>query len=118
MLSLKKNYEFQRVLKKGTRYTGKLLTVCVLKNNKKSNYLGVAVGKKVTKSSVKRNRIKRLIRESYRLNENCISSYIDIVITWKTSCPFELANFKDIENDLIYILNQIENIINREDANV
>ena len=120
MLTLKKNYEFQSVLKKGTWYGGNLLNIYILKNNKNINHIGVSVGKKVSKSSVKRNRIRRLIKEAYRLEEVKIKSGINIVIVWKTSCVFELANFYAIKNDLKQCFKKAE-IYNEnveEDANV
>ena len=100
MLMLKKNYEFQTVLKKGKWYGGNLLNVYIMKNNKDFNLLGVAVGKKVSKSSVIGNRIRRLIKECYRLDEINLKTGINIVIVWKTSCSFELADFHEIKNDL------------------
>lgn len=120
MLTLKKNYEFQSVLKKGKWYSGDLLNMYILKNNNVINNLGVAVGKKVSKSSVKRNRIRRLIKEAFRLEENNIIKGNNIVIVWKTSCSFELANFQDIKKDIRICLNKA-NLINEnkgESANV
>ena len=124
MLTLKKNHEFQKVFKRGAWYSSNLLNVYILKNGKNLNYIGIAVGKKVSKSSVKRNRIRRLIREAYRLNENKIKSGLNIIMVWKTNCPFELANFQDIQQDLLYCFkkadiistNEIKN--NEEDVNV
>lgn len=104
MLTLKKNYEFQSVLKKGKWYGGDLLKIYILKNNKQENHIGVAVGKKVNKSSVKRNRIRRLIKEAYRLEEKNIEKGINIIMVWKTSCPFESANYYKIKEDLIKCL--------------
>ncbi len=106
MQTLKKNYEFQRTLKKGKWYGGNLINMYIVVNNKKNNYIGIAVGKKVTKSSVKRNRIRRLIREAYRLNEKSIINGLNIVIVWKTSCGFELANLKSIEKDILVCFNK------------
>ena len=121
MLTLKKNYEFQKTLKKGKWYGGNLLNVYIVHNYKEKNYIGVAVGKKVSKSSVKRNRIRRLIKEAYRLNEEKIKNGLNIVIVWKTSCVFELANFYDIQKDLICCFKKADvlKLINEEeDVNV
>ena len=43
------------------------------KNNKNINELGIAVSKKAG-NSVKRNKIKRLIRENYRILEEKLNS--------------------------------------------
>ena len=122
MLTLKKNYDFQKVLKKGKWYGSNLLNVYIMKNNKNSNFIGIAVGKKVSKSSVRRNRIRRIIKEAYRLNEKNIASGLDIIMVWKTNCSYELANFYSIQENLLYcfkkanLLNVEENT--KEDNNV
>ena len=67
--SLKKNYDFQQVYRKGKSYANKYLVMYVLENNMDKNRLGISVSKKVG-NSVVRHRITRLIRESYRLHEN------------------------------------------------
>ena len=100
MLTLKKNYEFQKVFKKGVWYGGDLLSVYIVPNNKNLNYIGIAVSKKISKSSVKRNRIRRLIKEAYRYIEKNILSGFDIVMVWKTNCPFEKADYYSIIQDL------------------
>ena len=76
--TLKKNYEFKNVLSKGKFFVGKYVTIYIKNNKKNENYVGIAVGTKVAKA-VKRNRIKRLIRESYRLNKNNLKKGNDIV---------------------------------------
>ena len=115
MLTLKKNYEFQKVLKKGKWYKGNLINVHINKNNLDINYIGIAVGKKVSKSSVKRNRIRRLIREAYRLTEERLTRGINIVIVWKTSCPFEMANFYAIKEDLLFCFKNANIIKEKEE---
>ena len=63
---LKKNYEFKNILKKGNYYSGKRIEAFIKKNNSKDiNFLGIAISVKVAKA-VKRNKIKRLIRENYK----------------------------------------------------
>lgn len=111
LLTLKKNYEFQKTLKRGNWYNGNLISIHVEKNNKDLNYIGIAVSKRVSKSSVKRNRIKRLLREAYRLEEAKIQKGFNMIIAWKSSCPFELANFCDIKNDLGICLKKADLIL-------
>ncbi len=79
--TLKKNYEFKNVLDKGKFYRGKYITIYILKNKKEKNVIGIAVSKKVGKA-VKRNRIKRLIRESYYSKKNQLEKGYNIVFLW------------------------------------
>ena len=69
---LKKNYEFKKVLNNGKIYKGKQIEIFYLKQNISVNFLGIAISKKVG-NSVYRNKIKRLIRETYRLLEEKIT---------------------------------------------
>ena len=66
--SLKKNRDFQQVYKRGTSKANRYLVMYVLPNQHMMNRLGISVSKKVG-NSVVRHRLTRLIRESYRLNE-------------------------------------------------
>lgn len=104
---LKKNYEFKRVLNCGKYYGGKQIEAFVLKNNTQFNMLGIAVSKKIGKS-VSRNRIKRLIRESYRLQEKELVKGNSIVILWKKKENPELANINIISNDIKNIFGKME----------
>lgn len=79
---LRFNYEFSRVYKRGRYLTGNFVVVHFLKRKGQSgkNRLGVTVSRNVS-GSVRRNRIKRLIRESYRLMEDELSTGYDLIIT-------------------------------------
>ena len=98
-LSLKKSNDFQFILKKGNWVSGDILTLYSITNNKGVNYLGIAVGKKGL-NSVERNRIKRLIRESYRKVENNLNIGYNIVILWKNKNDFNKATFENIFKDM------------------
>lgn len=105
-ITLKKNYEFKRVLTKGKYYSGKYIEVFVRKNNLEKNYIGIAIGVKIAKA-VKRNRIKRLIRENYRLLENNMKTGYNIVFLWKKKVDISNATFSNIRTDIIDIFKRI-----------
>lgn len=83
-ISIKLNREFQRVYRRGSRKGGKCVTVYAVKNRLSSNRLGITVGKKFG-NSVQRNRMKRLIRENYRLIEEKLCCGYDIVVVARCS---------------------------------
>lgn len=97
--TLKKNYEFKNVLSKGKFYIGKQITIYITKNNKESNVIGIAVSTKVC-NAVKRNRIKRLIRENYKLIKSDLCVGNNIVFLWNKKEEVENANFNIIGEDM------------------
>ena len=105
-LKLKKNYEFKRVLTKGNYYSGRYLDVFAKKNNSAINHIGIAIGVKIAKA-VKRNRIKRLISENYRLIENQLKTGYDIVFLWKKKEPISNATFLFIKEDMKMVFKKI-----------
>lgn len=77
--SLKKNYEFRRVYDKGRGAATRLLVVRCREGRPGLNRLGITVSNKVG-NAVTRNRIRRRIREIYRLSETRFSRGRDIVV--------------------------------------
>jgi len=69
------------VYQNGQVVRGPLCSLKYIKNEKRKNYrLAVVVSKKVHKSAVKRNRIRRRLYEAFRLQAANIPPY-DIVLT-------------------------------------
>lgn len=96
---LKKNYEFKNVLSKGKYYSGKNIEAFIKDNNKSFNFLGLAISVKTGKA-VKRNKIKRLIRENYKILEPQIMNGKSIVFLWKKKVDTEKATFENIKEDM------------------
>ena len=103
--TLKKNYEFKNVLSKGKFYISKHVTMYVKNNNKKENFVGIAVSTKLGKAVV-RNRIKRLIRESYRLEKNSIKKGYDIVFLWNKKSIIDGVGCIDIHSEIIELFDK------------
>lgn len=96
---LKKNYEFKNVLSRGKYYSGRNIEAFIKDNNKSCNFLGLAISVKTGKA-VKRNRIKRLIRENYKILEPQMKSGKSIVFLWKKKADIENATFDNIKIDI------------------
>ena len=121
--SLRKNKDFQYVYRKGRSCVNKYLVMYIAENQTEGNRLGISVSKKVG-NSVVRHHLKRLIRESYRLNENSFVSGLDIVVVARASAKDR--SYREIESALLHlgrihkILEEMshsngEEIINRND---
>ena len=100
--SLKKNMDFQNVYKNGKSYANKYLVMYVLENQSNKNRIGISVSKKVG-NSVIRHRITRLVRESYRLQEEMFNSSLDIVVIARGTA--REVGYKEIESALLHLGN-------------
>ena len=76
--SLKLNHIFQRLYKTSGQANGHLV-LYARKNRTGTNRVGITVSKKLGKAHV-RNRIRRRLREVYRLNEGLFCPGWDIVV--------------------------------------
>jgi len=70
---------FGRVFDKATRSRDKLFTVLCRRNKESIARLGLAISKKHCRHATARNRIKRIIRESFRQQQELLSG-IDVVV--------------------------------------
>ena len=88
--SLKLNHIFQRLYRTGGQANGHLV-LYARKNRTDTNRVGITVGKKLGHAVV-RNRVRRRLREVYRLNEDKFQPGWDIVVVARTKAihaPFE-----------------------------
>jgi ribonuclease P protein component len=76
---LHKNKKFQVVYKLGKSYANRMVVLYVLANHDNVRRVGFAAGKKLG-GAVIRNRVKRLLRESYRLNQFQLMNGVDLIL--------------------------------------
>jgi ribonuclease P protein component len=69
---LRDTTEFQHVYRNGKRYEGVFISAFVIENQEPNHRLGVTASKKAIGKAVQRNRAKRLLRETFRLNETLL----------------------------------------------
>ena len=108
---LKKNYEFKNVLTRGKYYAGCKIEAFIQSGQGDLNRLGLAIGVKRGKA-VQRNRIKRLLKESYHRYEPKIKTGNNIVFLSKKSENLDDISFADVLDDMEKIF-QNANIIKK-----
>lgn len=84
-VTLKKNYEFRRLYNKGKTAVTPYMVVYALKTSRGVRRVGYTVSTKLGKAVV-RNRVRRRLREIYRLNAYRLIDSADIVIVARTRC--------------------------------
>jgi ribonuclease P protein component len=87
---LRRKPDFDAVHKSGRRWTSEFFTVTARPNDLGLPRIGLAVASKIAGGSVGRNRIRRLIRESFRLRQHDLPS-LDFVVSARTAARITAA---------------------------
>jgi len=109
---LKKNYEFRRIYNKGKSAASQCAVVYCRRNGSAGNRLGVTVSTKLG-GAVKRNRVRRRLKEVYRINERKFASGYDIILVARMRSRF--TEFGELESSVLSLFRKL-NIL--EDASV
>lgn len=91
---LKTTWEFNRVYRLGKRRKGEGYAVIFRENGRAESRLGISVHRKAG-NAVRRNRIKRIVREVFRLHREQFPAASDIVFTVRPE--FSINNAKDLQ---------------------
>lgn len=98
---LKKTNEFKRVFSQGNRRYGRYIIVYILSGPQEGSRVGFIVKKSIGKA-VQRNKIKRRLREIWRLKGRELTTASDVVILAKKEITE--ASFEEIEEELVRLL--------------
>ena len=96
--ALNRNSAFRRLYAKGRSAATPLLVVYARKNGGRGNRLGLTVGTKVGKAVV-RNRVRRRLKEIYRLHEAELRPGVDLVVVARGRA--REAAYRELERDLL-----------------
>lgn len=104
--TIKLNREFSLVYRKGKKYHAHSVIMHVLPRRRLTTLrLGVTVSRSIG-TAVERNRLKRLLRECFRLEAAKLKSGYDIILTAKDMKP--PSTFHEIKKDLRYLLRRAD----------
>ena len=96
VVSIKENSDFKRLYYRGKSEVKKNIALYYRKNRFSYNRLGITVSPKVGKAVI-RNRVKRLLKENYRIIQGLSTGY-DIVIVARKRAAY--ASFYELKKDM------------------
>lgn len=105
---LRTRKQFDRVFQQGRRRGRPLLVVFFLPRDEEEGSparLGMAVSRKVGKAVV-RNRVRRRLREIFRLHQHDFRAPGDVVVVARPSAA--TATYRELESDLLSALRRLE----------
>ena len=99
---LKKSEDFSKIIKKNKSFRTKYFYIYKEKHDENIYHFGISVGKKIG-NAVRRNKVKRQIREI--ISKNDYQKNFDCIIIVRRE--INNADFQEIEKDLNYALEKL-----------
>ena len=103
-VSLKQNHEFRRLYNKGKSAVSPYFAVYCRQTRRPYSRLGITTGVKLGKA-VKRNLVRRRIRELYRTNEDKLLPGYDIVVVARTRAIY--GKYADLERSFLQLMKKL-----------
>jgi ribonuclease P protein component len=89
--------EFRDVKRRGRKFADAFFSLSVLANHESYPRLGLSIATRTFGTAVSRNRIKRLARESFRLNQHSLPP-VDVTVSAREAA--RAATLKDLRASL------------------
>ena len=104
-VTVKENYEFRRIYRKGKSAVSPQLVIYCQRNRRGLSRLGVSVSTKLG-GAVVRNRVRRRIREIYRLNKPKMVPGYDIIVVARVRAAH--SRYDKLERALLSMAEKLE----------
>lgn len=104
-VTLKENYEFRRLYRKGKSAVGGGMVMYCHKNKLGHNRLGLTASVKLG-HAVARNRSRRRLREVYRLNQENLKKGYDIILVARTRTV--TASWKELNDTFMKLSRKLD----------
>jgi len=96
-LKIRKSSQYEEILGTGKRLRSRHFNILYVQNTLGYSRAGIVVSKKNVRSAVKRNRIKRVVREVFRNNKSLFDS-LDVVFLAKKGC--DTLNYLNVKREI------------------
>lgn len=93
--------EFEQAFEQGVRFAGRFQVLWVRRGEGASLRLGVVASKRSFRRAVDRNRARRLLRESFRLNRHRLKGDADVVLVARTAIRQSMCS--EVTRDFLYL---------------
>lgn len=111
-VSLKENYLFRRVYQKGKSAADSRLALYIRRSGRKGNRLGLTVSTKLG-NAVVRNRVRRRLREIYRIYEDRLNCGMDVVVVARVRAAH--SRYDQLEQSFLKLAGKLE-LLNKEEG--
>lgn len=104
-VTVKENYEFRRIYRKGKSAVSPQLVIFCQRNRRGHSRLGVSVSTKLG-CAVVRNRVRRRIREIYRLNKAKMLPGYDLIVVARVRAVE--TDYQKLDRTYLRLLEQLD----------
>lgn len=104
-VTVKENYEFRRIYRKGKSVVSPQLVIYCQRNRRGHSRLGVSVSTKLG-CAVVRNRVRRRIREIYRLNKAKMLPGYDLIVVARVRAVE--TDYQKLDRTYLRLLEQLD----------